>query len=214
MKALRGEASRPSAFARGFAELVPIMDARGAAAHRDELVAGVTGRVIEIGAGTGANAEHYGAGVERVLAIEPDPYLRSVAVTSVGRASVPYAVVAARAEHLPSPDRVFDSAVCSLVLCSVPDQAAALAEIRRVLRPGGRLYFYEHVRSASRLAGIAEDAVTPLWRRFAGGCHPNRDTRTAIGRAGFMLESVRRFGFSPARFTPAVAHIIGVARRP
>jgi ubiquinone/menaquinone biosynthesis C-methylase UbiE len=99
------------------------------------------------------------------------------------------------------------------VLCTVPDQATALAEVRRVLRPGGELRFYEHVRSTHRLVAVGEDLVTPIWSRFAGGCHPNRDSVAAITAAGFDVASVDRFGFSPQRGVPPTAHVLGRATR-
>lgn len=209
--------ARPSAFARGFARLSPIMDARGAAEHRAELVVGLSGSVIEIGCGPGAMFRHYPPEVSTVLAIEPDDYLRGLAeqaalATSGTAPSI--SVVYGRAEALSGADGSVDAVVCSLVLCSVPDQAAVLAEIRRVLRPGGELRFYEHVRSRSRIVGWMEDALTPLWRRSAGGCHPNRDTASAIDRAGFEMDHVRRFGFAPAPVSPRMAHIVGVAHAP
>lgn len=157
---------------------------------------------------------HYPPAVASVLAVEPDPYLRERAVQAAGEASVPVTVVDGRADALPVGDASFDAAVYSLVLCSVPDLAAALAEARRVLRPGGELRFYEHVRSASRVVGVLEDAVTPLWRRSAGGCHPNRDTVAAIRNAGFVVGDVHRFGFSGAPLAPKLAHVLGTARLP
>lgn len=204
----------PSRFAREYARLVPTMDARGAAQHRAELLAGLSGTVIEIGAGTGAMFAHYPATVTRVLAVEPDGYLRERAVAAVPGARVAVSVVAGVAAALPASDASLDAAVCSLVLCSVPDLAPALAEIRRVLRPGGELRFYEHVRSSSRLVGVLEDAITPFWRRSAGGCHPNRDTVAAIRAAGFEVGEFRRFGFAPAPVAPRTAHVLGTARVP
>lgn len=191
------------------------MDARGAAEHRAELVVGLSGSVVEIGCGPGAMFRHYPPEVTTVLAIEPDAYLRGLAERAALAASGPSAptisVVEGCAEALPGADGSVDAVVCSLVLCSVPSQAAALAEIRRVLRPGGELRFYEHVRSRSRIVGWMEDALTPLWRRYAGGCHPNRDTASAIARAGFKVSRVRRFGFAPAPISPRMAHIVGIA---
>ncbi len=183
-----------------------------------ELVAGLSGSVIEIGCGPGGMFRHYPLEVSTVLAIEPDAYLRELAEQAALATSVAgtplISVVEGRAEALQSADGSVDAVVCSLVLCSVPDLAAALAEIRRVLRPGGELRFYEHVRSSSRIVGLMEDAFTPMWRRVAGGCHPNRDTASAIVRAGFEVDRVRRFGFAPVRVSPRVAHIVGVAHVP
>jgi ubiquinone/menaquinone biosynthesis C-methylase UbiE len=204
----------PSRFAREYARLVPLMDARGAADHRTELVAGLAGTVIEVGAGTGANFRHYEPAVASVLAVEPDEYLRDQATQSALTARARITVIAGVAESLPSADSSADAVVCSLVMCSVENQAAALAEIRRVLRPGGQLRFYEHVRSHSRTIGLLQDVVTPLWARAAGGCHPNRDTVASIRAAGFAVDGVRRFGFAGAPIAPRLSHVIGRAWAP
>ena len=103
--------------------------------------------------------------------------------------------------------------MASLVLCTVPDLADALAEMRRVLKPGGALRFYEHVRSTHRVVAFGEDLIAPLWSRLAGGCHPNRDAVSAIAAAGFDVTSADRFGFSPQRGLPPTAHVLGSATR-
>ena len=200
-------------FAEAFARTVPVMDARGAAAHRARLVADLTGRVLELGAGTGAMFAHYPPAVTAVLAVEPEDTLRDQANRAAATAPVPVTVVAGHADDLPAGDGSVDAVVASLVLCTVPRLDTALAEVRRVLRPGGELRFYEHVRSDNRLAATVEQLVTPLWSRVAGGCHPDRDTVGAIRRAGFTVDRVDRFGFSPAPLFPRTAHVLGTAHR-
>ncbi len=200
-------------FARAFARLVCSMDRRGGAAHRRELLTGLSGRVIEVGAGTGANFTHYPATVTEVVAVEPDDHLRGLALQAAHNADVTVHVVAGDAEHLPSDGGDIDAVVMSLVLCSVPDQTTALAEAHRALRPGGQLRYYEHVRSTNHLIAAIEDAITPLWSRAAGGCHPNRDTTAAIQAAGFDIENHRRFGFAPHPLAPGLAHVLGNAKR-
>jgi len=187
---------------------------RGTAEHRDRALAGLSGRVIEVGAGNGLNFGHYPGTVTEVLAVEPEDRLRALAEEAAATAPVPVRVVAGHADALPAQDATFDAAVASLVLCSVPDPAGALAEIRRVLRPGGQLRFFEHVRSANPLLGLAQDAITPLWSRVGGGCHPNRDTAAAIRAAGFHVEQLDRFCYAPLRFVPPHTHILGRARTP
>ncbi|WP_210479289.1 class I SAM-dependent methyltransferase [Naasia sp. SYSU D00948] len=198
-------------FARAFAKAVPEMDRRGAGRHRRELLAPATGTVVEVGSGAGSSFPHYPPAVTRVVAVEPDPYLRGLSEQAAGRAPVPVQVRSGLAEDLPVADGAADVVVASLVLCSATDQEQALREFRRVLRPGGALLFYEHVRSEHPLLAGVEDLVTPLWRRMAGNCHPNRDTLAVIRDGGFRVVGVRRFGFAPASLGPPLAHILGAA---
>lgn len=179
--------------------------------HRDEALAPGRGRVLEIGAGHGENFGRYPAAVTDVLAVEPEPYLRGKAQAAATRAPVPVRVVEGLADALPAGDAEFDTAVASLVLCSVPDQAAALAEVRRVLKPGGALLFYEHVVADDPKLRRLQRRINPLWRRVSGGCNLDRDTAAAIAAAGFAIEHVRRFDMPKAG--PAKPHVIGVARR-
>lgn len=201
-------------FARQYLKLAVGADRRGAAVHRHRVLDGLTGRVLEVGAGQGRNFRHYPETVTKVVALEPDDTLRASAERAVAKAPVPVTVVTGHAGELPGSDAEFDAVVFSLVLCSVDDPATALAEAARVLRPGGQLRFYEHVRSRHRIVGLLEDAITPLWRRVAGGCHPNRDTETTVRAAGFTVETIDRFGFAPSPLMPRSAHIVGTATRP
>jgi SAM-dependent methyltransferase len=190
------------------------MDARGAAEHRRRLVAAAHGVVVEIGAGYGATFPFYPAAVTGVLALEPDPTLRKLALAAAGKAPVPVTVQDGVAESLPAADGSVDVVVSSLVLCSVADPSAALAEVVRVLRPGGLLLFYEHVRSAHRVLAAVEDLATPLWSRMAGGCHPNRDTAAMIAGAGLTVQDLERFGYSVLPGNPRLAHVLGAASKP
>src|SRR3712207_3443911 len=165
------------------------MDRRWMGWRRRRLLAGARGAVLEIGGGTGANLAHY-RNVDRVTITEPDPFMRRRLEQKLSDARVPVEVSAAGAEALPFPDGSFDTVVSTLVLCTVPDQEAALDEVRRVLRPGGRLLFIEHVRAEGSTARW-QDRVEPLWRRLFGGCHPNRDTVAAIEESGLDRKSTR-----------------------
>lgn len=199
-------------FARMYERMSAESERRGTAKHRDRLLVGLTGRVIEIGAGNGLNFSHYPHTVTEVVAVEPEDYLRGLAERAAAQASVPVRVLAGPATALPVEDDRFDAAVVSLVLCSIADTHAALTEIRRVLKSGGELRFFEHVRSKWPWFGLLEDAITPLYSRFAGGCHPNRDTAAVIRAAGFSIEVIDRFCYAPLRFYPSYAHILGRAR--
>jgi ubiquinone/menaquinone biosynthesis C-methylase UbiE len=201
-------------FARMYQRISATADRRGAAEHRARLLAGLTGRVLEVGAGNGRNFAHYPTTVTGVLAVEPDDELRAAAERAAADAPVPVTVVAGHADELPAGSASFDAAVTSLVLCSVPDQGHALAELLRVLRPGAELRFYEHVRSHHKPFGLVEDLVTPLWARVGGGCHLNRDTAQQIRDAGFLIEAIERLAFRPTPLVPPTAHILGRARKP
>jgi SAM-dependent methyltransferase len=180
---------------------------------RRELLTGASGRVVEVGAGNGINFEHYPDTVAEVIAVEPEPYLRRQAEKAAVDAPVPVRVVPGVAASLElAPDSVDVVVVCG-VLCSVPGQSQALTEFRRVLRAGGELRFYEHVRS--RRPGFArwQRRIDPLWSRAMGGCHTDRDTLAAIAEAGFRLERCRGFGFPPgAHAYPVTPRVLGLAR--
>jgi ubiquinone/menaquinone biosynthesis C-methylase UbiE len=186
---------------------------RGEDSLRRELLADITGTAVEVGPGNGINFEHFPQSVERLIAVEPEPYLRRAAERTAASIQLPIEVVPGTAERLPVDDGSLDAIVVAGVLCSVPDQAAALAEFRRVLRPGGELRFYEHVRS--RRPGFAryQDAAAVVWPRVFGGCMPNRDTLAAVERGGFRVERCRGFGFpANARAYPVTPRVLGVAR--
>jgi SAM-dependent methyltransferase len=195
-------------FAR-FWEFVSVReDKAGQNEYRRELLTGARGRALELGAGNGRNFAHYPAEVEAVVAVEPEPYLRERAREAAARAATPVEVVDATDDPLPFDDDSFDVAVASLVLCSVPDQQRALGELRRVLRPGGELRFYEHVvpeRSRlARLFRLADDSG--VWPKLGAGCHCSRATHVEIASAGFAIERMRRLSFN------GLPHVLGVAR--
>jgi ubiquinone/menaquinone biosynthesis C-methylase UbiE len=182
--------------------------------HRRKLLAGLRGRVIEVGAGNGLNFSLYPGGVEHVLAIEPEPLFREAAIKEAKQAPVPIEVIDGVASELPAEDNSRDAAVASLVLCSVADQSQALAELHRVLKPGGELRFYEHVVSHKPWpARFMRFADATFWPRVGGGCHMARDTLPVIEAAGFEVERSERFLFTPGAPVPAIPHILGVARR-
>ncbi len=202
-------------FARIYARLSVRAESHGAAEHRERLLAGLSGRVVEVGAGNGLNFPHYPSSVSELVAVEPEPYLRQRAAAAATRAPVPVQVIAGVGDALPVEDAAFDAGVASLVLCTVPDQAGALGELFRVIRPGGELRFYEHVVSHGRIAAAAQRALdATIWPHVGGGCHLARDTLAAIEHAGFAIQSCDRFPFGPGGSTLGIPHILGVARRP
>jgi SAM-dependent methyltransferase len=181
-------------FARCYARVSVSAETRmGMAGARERLLAGLSGRVIEIGAGNGLNFAHYPGAVAEVVAIEPEPLLRQLALESALRAQVPVDVVPGAAEALPVKSEAFDAAVLCLVLCSVRDVARALGEVRRVLRPGGQVRFFEHGRGGGRLMRLTQRALDrTVYPPLAGGCHLARDPVAALRTAGFELGPHRR----------------------
>ncbi len=181
------------------------------AAWRAELLAPLAGEVLEVGAGTGANLPFYPPAVTRLVLAEPDPHMRRRLASHAPERAVE--ISDAATEKLPWPDASFDAVVSTLVLCSVRDPAAALAEMRRVLRPGGRLVFVEHVAADDNPGRLRwQRRVEPMWKRLMGNCHLTRRTGEAIRAAGFELESVRRESLRKV-ISVARPSIRGVARR-
>lgn len=157
---------------------------------REELLADVSGEVLEIGAGTGLNFQYYRNGAH-ITATEPDPYMLGRARKRAAESPANIELHQAAAEELPFPDGSFDYVVDTLVLCTVRDPRKALTEIKRVLRPGGELRLYEHVRYQNPIGAISQDIITPIWSWFGAGCHPNRDTGRFLREAGFDVISSR-----------------------
>ncbi|MCT2593998.1 class I SAM-dependent methyltransferase [Streptomyces sp. N2-109] len=204
-------------FARFYAKFAgPGLAKAGITEHRRRLLAGLSGEVVEIGAGNGLNFPHYPAGVERLLAVEPEPHLRGMAERNIRAASVPVEVVGGRAERLPFPDASFDAAVACLTLCSVADPHAALAELSRILRPEGELRFFEHVRADSpAMRRVQRGLDATCWPLLMGGCHTGRDTGSALAAAGFTLTACERLSFPRTRVpSPTATHLLGAAVRP
>lgn len=156
---------------------------------RKRLIGRAAGLVLDLGAGTGANAEFFEAPVRGVIAVDRDE--RMLVQSKARPAAVPIRLVVADAEALPFSSGAFDTVVACLVLCTTPRPDIALAELARVLAPGGRALFLEHVRSTSGIIGLAQDLANPLQRLVAGGCNLNRRTGSSLRRAGFRVDSHR-----------------------
>ncbi len=209
-------------FAKYYARVAAAMDRSGFAEYREQLLDGLTGTVVEVGAGTGLNFFHYPPEIERLIAVEPEPAMRDKAAEAAQEAENTVLrqtflkVVGGVAEALPIADASCDAVVVSLALCSVGSQQAALSEIRRVLRPGGEFRFLEHVRSQNGLAAVGQRvADATLWPLLAAGCHTSRDTAEAVADAGFEVRTLTRFRFPPGRLAvqPAAPHVLGRAVR-
>ena len=180
--------------------------------RRAELLGGLTGRVHDVGAGTGVNIPYFTAASTVVLA-EPDGAMRSKMDAKIGKASVPVETSGAPAEKLPFPDESFDAAVCTLVLCTVPDPEQALSEIHRVLRPGGTLVVLEHVEAPGEAKLHRwQHRIGRVWTKMAAGCVLTRDTATTVEKAGFTFSSLERFRELPG-VMPISPMIQGVATK-
>ncbi|MGX1371639.1 SAM-dependent methyltransferase [Streptomyces canus] len=204
-------------FARCYARASVAAETRmGMAGVRERLLAGLSGRVIEIGAGNGLNFAHYPGAVCEVVAIEPERRLRQLAVEAALRSEVPVDVVPGAAEALPVKSEAFDAAVFSLVLCSVRDVSRALGEVRRVLRPGGAVRFFEHGVGGGPAMRFTQRALDrTLWPPLAGGCHLARDPVAALRAAGFELGPYRRMSMPEQGPTlPTSFCVLGTAWRP
>jgi ubiquinone/menaquinone biosynthesis C-methylase UbiE len=202
-------------FARIQARASAIEEQRGGAERRRQLLSGLAGRVVEVGAGSGVSFAHYPPSVSELIAIEPEPTLRELALGAAEGAPVRVRVLDGVAEHVPLPDASVDAVVIAGVLCSVADPRRVLDEARRVLRPGGELRFYEHVIARNvRLRTLQRLVDAAFWPRLFGGCHTTRDTESALRASGFTIEARERFSFRPTMLsTPVATRILGRARR-
>lgn len=199
-------------FAAVYAGFAGMAERVALARLRSAVLAEARGTLLVVGAGQGHDLVHLPPAVTSVVAVEPDPAMRRRARGRAQAAPMPVRLVAGTAERLPVADRAVDTVVCTLVLCGVDDLGAALAEIRRVLRPGGRLLLLEHVRGpdGSQSAAV-QDALDPVWTRLAGGCHLNRRTGAALDAAGF---DTHRLTATAVRGVPLFPMLTGAARPP
>lgn len=177
---------------------------------RTENLAGLSGRVLEVGAGTGTNFAHYPDTVREVVACEPETRLAPKARTAAEGAPVPVTVVESTIEALPDGEP-FDAVVCSLVLCSVADPDVVLRQLNSVLKPGGELRYFEHVASAGWRGSVQRLADATVWPRISGNCHTHRDTESAITGAGFTVDVARRQWTFPA-WVPMPVSEVAVGR--
>jgi len=179
---------------RGFAALYDrafkASEEAGLRDMRRQVLGEARGRVVELGAGTGLNFELYPRTVEELVLTEPDPHMAKQLRARVEESAPTASVVEAPAERLPLPDDSFDTAVATLVFCTIPDPGAALAELARVLRPGGRLLFLEHVRAEDHKLARWQDRLEKPWRFLGDGCHCNRDTVATIAASRLRLDEV------------------------
>lgn len=203
-------------FARFYDRLLAGSEKGGLAEMRESLLAGASGRTLEIGAGTGLNLSHYNGAVTELVLAEPDPHMADrlrERVAAEPPAAPAVEVISAPAEELPFDDGDFDTVVSTLVLCTVEDPERALAEARRVLAPGGRLLFLEHVRAESPRLAWWQDRLERPWKRIGAGCHTNRPTGETLASAGLWIEHLERVRFpkSPHFLRPMIR---GTATRP
>jgi len=158
--------------------------------YRHRVISDATGRVLEIGIGSGLNLSHYTDAAEHVIGLDPSPKLLSMAQHAVKRTDLPVTFLKASAEDIPLEDHSVDTVVSTWTLCTIPNVHRALVEMRRVLKPHGQLRFVEHGLSDDRNVRRWQNFLTPLWRRIGGGCHLNRDIVQLMIGAGFRIDKV------------------------
>lgn len=179
--------------------------------QRRALIPAAHGKVLEIGIGSGLNLPFYDATrVKQLVGLEPSEKLRTLAVSAAAKTELKFDLIAGSAEKMPFADHEFDTVVMTYTLCSVGDAAAALHEVRRVLKSEGRLLFAEHGRAPEASVSRLQDFLTPAWSRVAGGCHLNRQILNLITQAGFVLEQFETGYISKAK--PFAFHFRGMAR--
>ncbi len=193
-------------FAAAYDRGLKATEEAGLGQMRAELLAGAGGRTLELGAGTGINLDLYPDAVEDLVLVEPDPHMAKRLRQRLSRSSRQASIVEAPAERLPFESASFDTAVSTLVLCTVPDPDAAIAELERVLRPGGRLLFIEHVRSEDPSLAGWQDRLEKPWRFLADGCHCNRDTLAALATSRLEVATIDhgRLPKAPALVRPLI----------
>jgi ubiquinone/menaquinone biosynthesis C-methylase UbiE len=177
-------------FAAAYDRGLKATEEAGLGPMRAELLAEAGGRTLELGAGTGINLDLYPATVEELTLLEPDPHMAKRLRERLSNSPRPATIVEAPAERLPFDDGSFDTAVSTLVLCTVPDPVASIAELERVLRPGGRLLFIEHVRSRNSTLAAWQDRLEKPWRFLGDGCHCNRDTLSTLSASRLEVADV------------------------
>jgi len=164
-------------------------------AARDRVCAGLSGEVVEIGFGTGLNAPFYPDEVTKVLAVEPSKVCMRLAQPRIARTPVPVELAGLTGEHLDLPSENFDAVLSTWTLCTIPDLAGALDEIRRVLRPSGSFHFVEHGHAPDQRVAAWQRRLEPLNKRLAGGCHLTRRIADSIEQAGFSLTQLDTYYF-------------------
>ncbi len=198
-------------FAAWYPTVMEQIERNGQAAVRRDQLAAAAGRVLEIGAGSGLSVAHYPADLTELVLLEPNPAFRTRLCGTLDRTKVAATVVDGDVHDLPFPDASFDTVTASLVFCSVDDPARALVEVHRVLRPGGRFLFHEHVRGA-RVRGVVQDLLTPLHRWLADGCRANRDFESALAASPLTVVAIDR-GRMPTWIPTLVPLVVGTAAR-
>lgn len=182
--------------------------------RRRRLLAEAYGRVLDVGAGTGANLPHYRLDtITKLILLDPDSAMLDRARAKAAELGAIVEICVASAEAMPFPNESFDSVVFTLSLCTIPDPSRALDEARRVLNPSGRLLVFEHVRAAEPSVAKWQRRITPLWSVLVPGCHLDRDTRTTMKRAGFVLEETEDGPVKEIPFRILQRHLLAVARK-